>query len=337
MIKKESRKIEIDAAIALCNVLEGFEEFNRNAKDLLMRGNNITITYRLNRIATGEKIKSPKGSEATIKFYLQNTDTIEEIQKYLPIDNFLLQNYTQDGNMAEESCVKNLYEYLNKHKDRKDEILELLYKVKDLGFTNMTFDETLDFTNSYYDLKEEFAHNNSVTYFDNIKVIPNYNYGTVEYKTTGSNYKMTLKTSYFDISKYDRTIAFNSLLFDHSNMPKEITKQSTFDSIISLKEEHKDTCKEITNSVNLSVKVDDLYDQLVSLNEVVETLSLMTQRKEIKSILVDIEEQLKNLKNKSEKYNESITNEKSNITIEGINKQKVAYLKRREWSKEDCC
>lgn len=337
MLKKENRKIDVDAAIALCNILEDFDVFNKNAKDLLMRGNNITITYRLNRIATGEKIKSPKGNEDTIKFYLENTDTIEEIQKYLPIDNFLLQNYTQDGNMNDNSCISNLYEYLKKHKDKKDEILELLYKVKDLGFTNMTFDESLNFTRNHYNIKEEFAYNNEINYFDNIKVIPNYNYGTVEYKTTESNYKMTLKTSYFDISKYDRTIAFNSLLFDHSNMPKEISKESVFNSIISLKEEHKDTCKEITNSVNLSVKVDDLYEQLVSLNEVVERLSLITQRKEIKDILTNIEGQLKELKSKSEKYSESITDEKANITMEGINKQKVAYLKRREWDKEGCC
>ena len=76
MVKKENRTITIDAAIALCNILEDFEKFNKNTKDLLMKGNNITITYRLNRIATGEKIKSPKGSEDIIKFYLQNIDTI---------------------------------------------------------------------------------------------------------------------------------------------------------------------------------------------------------------------------------------------------------------------
>lgn len=337
MIKKESRKIDIDAAIALCNILGEFENFNKSAKDLLMRGNNITITYRLNRIATGEKIKSPKGNEDIIKFYLENTDIIEEIQRYLPLDNFLLQNYTQDGNMSENSCIKNLYEYLKKNEDKKDEILELLYKVKDLGFSNMTFDESLDFTNTNYRLKEEFSQNNTVAYFDNIKVIPNYNYGAVEYKTTGSNYKMTLKTSYFDISKYDRSIAFNSLVFDHSEMPKEISKASIFDSIISLKEEHKDTCKEITDSVNLSVKVDDLYEQLVSLNELVERLSQIAPRKEIKAILANIEGQLNELKGKSDKYSESITDEKTNITMEGLNKQKVAYLKRREWGKEDCC
>ena len=126
MVKKESRKIDVDAAIALCKVLEDFDVFNKNTKDLLMRGNNITITYRLNRIATGEKIKSPKGNEDTIKFYLENTDTIEEIQKYLPIDNFLLQNYTQDGSMAENSCIKNLYEYLKKHSKETVQIVHLI-------------------------------------------------------------------------------------------------------------------------------------------------------------------------------------------------------------------
>lgn len=337
MINKENRKVEVDAAIALCNILEDFEVFNKNAKELLMKGNNITITYRLNRIATGEKLKSPKGSEDIIKFYLQNTDVIEKIQEYLPIDNFILKNYTQDGNIAEDSCINNLYEYINKHKENKVEILELLYKIKDLGFTNIVFDESLDFTNTYYNIKEDFTRNNEITYFDNIEVVPNYNYGIIEYKTTGSNYKMKLKTNYFDISKSDRTVALNSLLFDHSKMPTEITRESVFDSIISLKEGHKDTCREITNSVNLSVKVDDLCEQLGLLKEVVERLSMMTQRSEIKGILVNIENELSNLKIKSKKYSESIIDKEPSITLDRIENQKVAYLKRREWSKEDCC
>lgn len=337
MVKKENKKISIDAAIALLNIQEDFEEFNKNAKVLLMKGDNITITYRLNRIATGEKIKSPKGSEDTIKFYLENIDTIEEIQKYLPIDDFILKNYTQDGSLAEYTCINNLYEYMSKHKENKVEISELLYKLKDLGFTNIVFDESLDFTNTYYNIKDSFICNNEITYFDNIEVVPNYNYGTIEYKTKGSNYKMTLKTNYFDISKSDRTIALNSLLFDHSKMPTEISKESIFDSITSLKEEHKDTCREITNSVNLSVKVDDLCEQLSSLKDVVERLSMMTQRSEIKGILVNIEKELDTLKIKSEKYSESITSKEPSITLDRIENQKVAYLKRRAWNKEDCC
>lgn len=334
-VENQKRKIEVDAAIALCNILDNFEEFNSNIKELMPKENNITITYRLNRISVGEKIKSPKGAEDIIKFYLQNVDIIEEIQKYLPIDDFILKNYTQNGNIAEDSCIMDLYEYLNKHKNKKQEILELLFKVKDLGFTNLVFDESLDFTNNYYKINEDFGQNNEITYFDNIIVIPNYDNGTIEYKTKGTNYEMTLKTIYSDISKYDRTISFNSLLFDYSKMPKEITKESIFDSITELKKKHKETYREITNSVKLSVKVDDLYEELSVLNDVVERLTIINQKSEIKNILINIEEQLKSLKQKSEKYNEIITDKEKNITLDGLRKQKVAYLKRREWSKKD--
>ena len=123
----------------------------------------------------------------------------------------------------------------------------------------------------------------------------------------------------------------------NANLFIEEYDQASFDSIVKLKDEQKDTQKEIVNSVDLSVKIDDLYGQLDSLDEIVNKLSVMTNKKEIVKVLSDIKELLEKLKNKSREYDTSISNSQNNITLERLHKEKIAFLKRRKENIKDIC
>ena len=193
--------------------------------------------------------------------------------------------------------------------------------------------------NDSYDISNEdiIYRNEEVVYLDNIDVVPNYDFGVVDYRTKNSNYKMILKTLCFDFSRSNRTIALNSLLFNIDELPKRIDKETIFDSIINLKKEKKNECKKITNSVDLSVKIDDFYDQFALLNESVDKLDTMTSTKEIKDVLKNIKGLIDELKNRSSEYDSNLSKTEENITLEGLKNEKIKLLERREWKKENCC
>ena len=333
---KETKRIDIKSALALCNITDEYEEFDKSLKSVMSKGNVVTDIYRLYRISIDEKIRDVKENKDLIKFYLQNEETINKIKNYCPINDFVFNNYNIDGNLSEKSCITDLYEYLNKHKNEKEQIVKTLNKLRELGFATIEFDESLDFTKDKYSINSIFGRNSEVVYVDNIEVLPNYDFGVVEYKTKKSNYKMVLKTLCFDFSKSERTIALNDLLFDLDILPKKMDKKTLFDSIIDLKEERRHEYNKITGSVNLSVKIDDFCDQFIALNEVVDRLDTMTNTKEIKEVLQSIKSQIEELKGKSREFDNTLTNEK-NITIEGLRNQKSKVLELRKLKKENCC
>lgn len=335
-VQKENKTINLDIAIALCNIQDSFEEFSKEIKDIMSKGNSITDVYRLYRLSIGEKIKDVKTNKEIIKFYLQNEETINKIISRCPLNNFIFDNYTQDGNISDLSCIGELYQYIDKHKDAKEEIMIMLYKLKKLGFTNINFNENFDFTEDKYSVNNVFNQNSEVIYLDNIEVVPNYDFGMVEYKSNDSNYKIILKTQCFDFSKNDRTIALNSLLFDRNRLPEEINKLTIFDNIIDLKEEQKDKYNKITNSVDFSVKIDDVSKEFNELNNIVDKLDSISSATEIKKVLKNVKRLLDDLRNISKNYDSSITKE-NNITSDGLKLQKRMVLERRRWNKEDCC
>ena len=335
-LKKENKKIDIKSAITLCNITDEYERFSKELRELMSKGNSDINIYRLYRISIGEKIKNVKENKDIIKFYLQNEETIKKIKSNFSVNDFIFNNYSQEGNISDNTCIKELYEYLIEHKDKKDEILKLFYKLKDLGFSTIIFDQNLDFTNDKYSINNNFNRNQEVVYLDNMEIIPNYDFGTVEYKSKDSNYKIILKTLCFDFSRSDRTIALNSLLFDTDKLPKMINKETLFDSIIELKEEQKEKYKKITNSINFSVQLDDFSEAFLLLNNAVEKLDTITNIKEIKDVLCSIKNQIEELKGKSREFDTNLVKEK-NITLESLKNQKSLVLELRKWKKEDCC
>ena len=127
------------------------------------------------------------------------------------------------------------------------------------------------------------------------------------------------------------------MLFNIDELPKRIDKETIFDSIINLKKEKKNECKKITNSVDLSVKIDDFYDQFALLNESVDKLDTITSTKEIKDVLKNIKGLIDELKNRSSEYDSNLSKTEENITLEGLKNEKIKLLERREWKKENCC
>lgn len=330
--QKTPISVHVNNLIALCHILNDYDEFTQNLTRLIKGKNNRDIVYNLYRISKGQVVI---GSKKVKRFYENNKSVIDTINKFSSISEFITYNYDCRGNLREEPGVDFFYKYITCHQNDLETILSLLEKIKKLGFDRLEFNEELDFTNNEYKVYTRFNDNFIVSYLDNMKAVPNYRSDVVEYRTTGSNYEIVADFSFSDLSKYGKKIIINSLLFDYKTLPEDITKEFIFDKIVSLKKEQQEDCDIIRNSVNLSIGVDDLYSQFNTTSRIIECLKNVESKEQLHEILIGIKSYLEQLKSLSSKYDDSVSQNDSPITREKLQEEKRLYLERRYWSSID--
>lgn len=320
MKKEVSKKAYICDLMALCNILEEFEEFSQKIAKFISVKNNMDLIYKLGDVSRGKFCFPARGVK---KFYQENKEVIDIINRYSSIERFICSDR-----------LEFFYQYILKNKEKLDQIISLLQKISELGFQKLELNEDLDFTASEYKIYSEFDDNFSITYLDNIEVLPNYE-SCVKYKTTGSNYRMDLQTLPLGFSKYGGEITVNSLLFDSRRLPEKITKESIFDQILKLKSDQKEKCTSIRNSVDLSVSILDLDAQLNETNRTINKLDGVKSKSELLEVLSNIKEDVEKLKTMSIEYDSNILKETPSIRRETLEEEKQLYLKKRFWSRID--
>lgn len=333
--EKTPISVHVNHLIALCYILNDYDEFTKNLTRLIKvkHKNNTDIVYNLYKISKGQVVI---GSKKVKKFYQNNKSVIDTINKFSSISEFITHNYDWHGNLREEPGVDFFYKYITSHQKDLERILSLLEQINKLGFDRLEFNEELDFTNNEYQIYTRFNDNFRISYLDNMEAVPNYRSDVVEYKTTGSNYEIVAHVSFSDLSKYDeKEIIVNSLLFDYKRLPEDITKEFTFDRIVSLKKEQQEDCDSIRNSVDLSIGVDDLYSQFGTTSRIIERLKNVESKEQLREILLGIKSYLDQLKSISSKYDDSVSQSDSTITKEKLQEEKQLYLKRRYWASID--
>lgn len=332
--EKTPISVHVNNLIALCHILNDYNEFTKNLTRLIKvkHKDNRDIVYNLYKISKGQVVI---GSKKVKKFYQNNKSVIDTINKFSSISEFITHNYDWHGNLREEPGVEFFYKYITSHQKGLERILSLLEQINKLGFDRLEFNEELDFTNNEYKIYTRFNDNFRISYLDNMEAVPNYRSDVVEYKTTGSNYEIVADVSFSDLSKYGKKIIVNSLLFDYKSLPEDITKEFTFDRIVSLKKEQQEDCDSIRNSVDLSIGVDDLYSQFDTTSRIIERLKNVESKEQLCGILLGIKSYLDQLQSISSKYDDSVAQNDSFITKEILQKEKRLYLERRYWASID--
>lgn len=322
----EKKYAEINNLIALCHILDDFEEFEKKLKMTTLPKYNRDFILKLWDVSQG---KSRAFSKKEKRFYNENKSIIDTINKYSSIIEFIDSIYGYSG------YTQFFYEYFLSHKEDLDKIIELLERIKQLGFNEFTFNEDLDFTTETYDVYPTFRRNFRITYVDNIVVSPSYT-SEIDYKTTSSNYKIELDVvGYNEISEYGRRITLNSLLFDPKRLPDKLDRENTFDHIIRLKKLQEEKTTSIRNSVDLSISVSDLEEQLSSTSSVISRLDDVQNKSQLLEALLNIKGEVDKLKALSEEYDSSISEKEPSLTKEVLNREKKLQLRRIELSNLD--
>ena len=320
-------KTNIDSLIALCHILDDYENFNEKLSNLLTMESKKNIAYDLSAISNGKIVF---GLVKIKNFYNENKLVIDTINNFYNISEFIYTNYDSNGQLKEMSDLNFFYKYFLDHKDELNIIISVLEKMKVLGLYNLQFGEEINFTDKKYDVYTDFNKNFRISYLENMKIIPNYQEEVVKYTTTGSNYEIVV-TSYINKNiKYSGTIIVNNLLFNPNNLPKEISKEVILDEIINLKNACQNECNAVRNSVDLSVSIDDLYSQYYITCKAIENIGDIENKDEIKDALLEIKSCLEQLQIISSTYNENII-DNSTITKERLKEEKHFYLSRRFW------
>ena len=222
-----------------------------------------------------------------------------------------------------------MYQYLLKNIDKLNHIKLLLKKIEILGFNKLQFNEKLDFTLEEYKLKIIYGLNTSIKYMDNIETIPGYDNCMIKYKTTDSNYQIIVEPFEKDLSKYNRTIILNSLLFDINRLPDEISKKVVYDSIINIYHKQTEACKAIRNSVDLSLSIANLDVQYSRTNNVISNLDGVKNKQELLQTLEIIKTNIRKLATMSDEYDNDIVKTNTSITPTLLHKEKMKYLEKK--------
>lgn len=325
----ENKKAETNNIIALCHIIDHFEEFEKNLMPMISPKYNRDFVFQLWDISKG---KFKLGARKAKKFYSENKSIIDTINKYSDITRFINDNYSWHG--KPNGNLQFFYEYISSHKEKMEQILDVLGKLSELGFWKFEFNENSDFTKEIYDANPSFKSNFRITYVANAKVIPNY-VSHINYMTTDSNYKMELSIIGEELSEYGKEIVLNSLLFDTKSFPTSLNRENTFEHILRLKNEQKEQSTIIRNSVDLSISISDLEQQLNFTNGTISRLDGVKNKEELVAILLNIREYVEKLKTLSAEHDSSVSKQEPLLTPEVLEKEKNLYLKRRYLSSID--
>ncbi len=257
-----TKKIEIDCLIALCHILNGYETFKKRLDKAMNYKYNFNFIKKLEEISLGKS--SSKLSKAA-KFYQENKDIINAINKYYSLHIFIGLLYSVSCN----NLINYFYNYLLEHKKDLSKILEILNRLKKLGFENIFFEQYMIFENKSYTINPNMLLNASFTYLANIQAIPNYE-GTLKYKSTSSNYKIFFKRV---DNAFSHEITLNSLVFDAHTLPLTLSKKDTFDRIVTLTSKEEARNQKIHELVNLDLDLSLLDSTLNSLTATLDNSS----------------------------------------------------------------
>lgn len=325
--KEKNYSVHTRNLIALCHIINEFSEFEERLLKYISPKYNRDFVAQLYDITCEGKFKL--GARKAKRFYSENKEIIDTINKYTNISMFINMNYGFHGDPHED--FQYFYKYISSHKSEIDKILPVLEKIKSLGFDKLEFNENLDFTKEITYVYPSFRRNFiDMKYFDNAEVIPTYENDVIEYKSTDSNYLMTLSIIGDDFSDYGRKITINSLTFDPSRLPNEISKQNIFDTLVAKAGATQEKRSYIRSSVNLGVSVLDLDRQLSSTSRTITGLEDVKNKTELIEVLTRMKADLEQLKVLSAEHDASISEKEPVLSSDVLENEKKLYLHRRD-------
>ena len=324
-MKKDNKKIEINNMIALCHIVDDFARFEKRLISTMSQKNDEDFAFQIQDISKG---KFKLGARIEKNFYEENKSVIDTINQYSSIEMLIYQNYKYNGEYYGD--LRFFYEYLENHRMDISKILNLLEKIKNLGFYRIELNEDIDFTQKIYRANpsnDDFY----LTYVANPQVIPSYT-DDINFITADSNYEMTIGPN-----RIVQKIVLNSLLFEPNTLPEKIDTKHIQGQLVKLKNNQQTQTNIIRNSIDLSISISDLERQFYFTNQTIDRLNEVKNKEELVKILTRMKEDLEKLKELSIEYNSTLLKEEPLLTSELLEKEKKLYLERKACSNIDLC
>lgn len=309
--------------IALCHILDEYEEFKNRLEKVLSKKLDVDFIRKLDDVSIGKFSWSIK----VIEFYKQNKSVIDTINQYTNISLFINDNY--DCELNEIDRVDYFYNYLKKHRDEMDKILRLLERLRELHIVSISLNENIDFSSETYEMNTWMPDNYKLVILDNMEAVPGYSTDLVRYKTDGSNYKITIGGAFGDLNRYPiGKITLNSLIFDVSRLPNYDSSEDVYKIIFGLKEEKEDEYAAIKTSVDLNVGLEDLHKAFTIISQRIENLEDSEKKQELTHQLTTIKTAIIKMQDINEQMDADAVSS-GLVSNETLEKEKQLYKKER--------
>ena len=286
------KSISIDDLDILVSFYDDFEGFNEGLASLSQKYGNDDVRKKLEMLAAFEqsnipvtKVTNRNGSElvdAVImgkkvfvmpddikEFYknyyglfqaiIEKTKSSDYYVKGQPlVSNFLFTKYDEEnGLMINPSSFAFFYHYLQEHEEEIPRIFLVVDKLKKLGISEVTLDESADFTDEVYSTFDA----SNITLLDNMKILPTYYQGEACYHSLDSKYKITRPLDEKNWPYNDsREITLTSLAIDSKTLPDSLEDAAINELFSGMRSESWDLNGEVFRSVELFSVVKDYQD-----------------------------------------------------------------------------
>lgn len=331
---KKCKNIRTNHLIVLCEIGENYKSFCNDLEKLIKSKSNRDLITKAYNVMQGKiSICSKKYKE----FREKHKHTIEIMNRYSCLSNLTILSYDAKGKRRENLTEDYFYQYIQEHKEDIETIKAVALKIKNLGFDEINFGEEIDFTDVEYELNT--FDGSDFAFLENMEISPTYLNSPIKYRTKASSYCLLLGSNGYgsnkEISKYNRNIKINSLIFDPNKLPNEITTESTIDIIKELAEKKKTENKDIRDSIDLSITTSDLTNCFERLKDTSEKIDKIKDNQELINLLNQMQNTLSQLQLFGINYENQIINSHTGITTKTMEREKKLYLDRRSWSSID--
>lgn len=331
-MEKVIPSIETRNLLAMCYILDEYQIFKEAVKELDKKAGSRDFVYDVIKLTQGKMVIGGKHAK---RFFEEWKSVIDTINQHGYISNFMLANFCWGEEKEQEADY--FYEYLLANRDSLDTIKAILKKLIELKFDKVEMDTGLNLSERKYHLSTNLYHSIHFNYIANAINIPNYQTCSVQYYSETTPYEMEITTSLGQISEYGRKIKMNSLVFDPSLLPEEITKEIVFDSLISLKDKGKKEQTAIRNAVDLSIGLEDLQYMIESTMRVIDTIDDETIKLNLLKSATTMLEELGKMKTESSVLESQIQQNYPTITEQKIVLEKNLFKQRRTYASIDSC
>ena len=326
MEQRVTAEAKIADVMAASSVLDQFDNFNQNLKELTTKCNIVDIMHHLKRATKGGTnfVKKRK----IYQFYQEHKDIVDTIDKNSDIFMFHSLNYEDDGTMKPD--LSYYYSYLLNHKHETEQIQALLQRLKELDIKEIVMNEELDFTKEEYKLETWYYHSffNSIIYLENIEILPNYETDIIKYRSKGSNYELLIGSELFSYKR--NKIVVNNMTFPIESLPESASWKYLWDNILKLVESTQESKTALKNSVDLDVSLQDLENQMTDTCNTFTRIDEVNSKPELVAALTQIKSGIAELYAIKSDYDTEITTVHPSLSQEIIQEEAKQYVKRRD-------
>lgn len=318
------KTINTNVLRTMCEIHYSFNEFMDALKKLDLSDVKKTSLI-LEKIVNKQTILGNKELKAFANRYEME---LEEINKLMSVKEFI------EYAITHQSEMKYFHEYLEDNEVYMYKIREVLDKI----IVSIPYLNELSLNTSLSrqegSVSTILEYNQNYKFFDNMKYIPNYEGERVSYVSFNPAFVMNINVNNAYTS--DRplectSLVVSSLTFDPALIPDEITDEETFDKILELAKDRKES-QALRNIINTEISLIDLEHAYAETAEFVKVVENAEDKKELLMSLRYIRAAINKYKETADAFIQKQYDSSEVIDEKLVNKEKMLYVKRRTWS-----